>query len=65
MLANRSTVFKAGAQVFDSVAGQFGMADYANRDFICFPSPIAAPPATTWHARNGQNVLRSAVTKRC
>ena len=41
MLANRITVFKDGAEVFDSKAYQYGMPDYANRDFICFASPIA------------------------
>lgn len=41
MLANRITVFKDGSEIFDSTAGQYGMPDYANRDFICFASPIA------------------------
>lgn len=42
MLATRITVFKDGAQVFDSQGGMFGMPDYANRDFICFASPLAS-----------------------
>lgn len=40
MPPQRITVFKAGDQVFDSVAGLCGLPDSACRDFICFSSPI-------------------------
>lgn len=41
MLATRIAVYKDGIEVFAANAGQHGMLDSANRDFICFSSPLA------------------------
>lgn len=41
MLAQQISVYKDGGRVFHAVAGEGGLPDSANREFICFASPIA------------------------